>query len=338
MKRLLKGLMLAAGLLAAVPGAASAQDDFYAGKTVTIVVGLSAGGGYDLYARFLAEHMSRHIPGHPKIVVENRPGAATRTATTYVYEVAPKDGTVIGNSLNILPLDQFIFPQQRRYDLTKVQFIGNIAGLTSVIAVSDKSPVQTVDDLTEKAAKLGSNGKNSETYIIPALINAFLGSKFDIVTGFPGVSDIDLAIERGEIDGRGGSWNSFRSLHQDWIDAGKIKPLMQIGTADDPFMQGVPQLSSLAKTDEQKAIFSLLSNTTRFSRAYWVAPGVPEERVKILRDAFQATMNDPEFKKAAEQANMEVTPSNAAEITAAIEELSKTPQEYLTKMREVLSE
>jgi tripartite-type tricarboxylate transporter receptor subunit TctC len=336
MNAILKGLLISAGLLAVVP-AASAADDFYAGKTITVVVGLSAGGGYDLYARVMAEHLGKHIPGHPNVVVENRPGAATRTATAYVYGVAPHDGTVIGNSLNMLPLDQIIFPKQRRYDLTKVQFLGNIAGLTSVIAVSNKSPMQTVDDITKKVAKLGSNGKNSETYIIPALINSFIGGKFEIILGFRGVAGVDLAIERGEIDGRGGSWNSFRSLHPDWIKANKIKPLMQIGATDDPFMPGVPQLSSLAKTDEQKAIFSLLSHTTRFTRAYWVAPEVPKDRVKILRDAFMATMKDPEFLAAAKKANMEVSPSSPEEIEVALHELANTPPEYLKKMKDVLS-
>ena len=336
MKAILRSLLVSVGLLAVVP-AASAANDFYAGKTITVVVGLSAGGGYDLYARVMAEHLGKHIPGHPNVVVENRPGAATRTATTYVYAVAPKDGTVIGNSLNMLPLDQFIFPKQRRYDLTKVQFLGNIAGLTSVIAVSNKSPVQTVDDITKKTAKLGSNGKSSETYIVPALANAFLGGKFQIILGFRGVTGVDLAIERGEIDGRGGSWNSFRALHPDWIKAKKIKPLLQIGTTDDPYMPGVPQLSSLAKTKEQKAIFSLLSNTTRFTRAYWVAPGVPKDRVKILQDAFMATMKDPAFLAAAEKAKMEVSPSTPQQIETALDELAKTPPEFLKKMKDVLS-
>lgn len=335
MKAIWKGLLISAGLLAVVPAASAA--DFYAGKTITVVVGLSAGGGYDLYARVMAEYLGKHIPGHPNVVVENRPGAATRTATAYVYGVAAKDGTVIGNSLNMLPLDQFIFPKQRRYDLTKVQFLGNIAGLTSAIAVTNKSPVQTVDDITKKAAKLGSTGKSSETYIIPALANSFLGGKFEVILGFRGVAGIDLAIERGEVDGRGGSWNSFRALHPDWIKAKKIKPLLQIGATDDPFMPGVPQLSSLAKTDEQKVIFSLLSNTTRFSRAYWMSPEVPKDRVKILRDAFIATMKDPAFLAAAKKAKMEVTPSTPQQIEAALQELAKTPPEYLKKMKDVLS-
>lgn len=314
---------------------ASAQD-FYAGKTISIVVGLSPGGGYDVYARFLARHMGRHIPGKPAMVVENKPGAATATASAHVYRAAVKDGTVIGMSLNMLPLYQVLFPEKVNFDFTKARFVGNMATLTSAIAVSDRSPVKTVADMTRSAANLGSNGVLSETYIIPAVLNVFAGAKFNVVMGYPGTSVMDVAIERGELDGRGGQWNSFVVARPDWVKSGKILPLIQIGMEEDAHMKGVPQLNSLAKDDRQRAIYRILSQLPRFSRAFWVAPEVPAERIAILRAAFVATMQDKEFLAEAEKSKLEITPTAPKDLEDAVAELAATPPAVLDVLRDIL--
>ena len=329
------------GLLAAcmlVPSWQSLAASFYEGRTISIVVGVPAGGGYDTYARFLARHLGKHVAGGPRVIVENRPGAASAISSAYVYRIAPKDGTVICISTNMLPLYQTLFPDKVNLDVTKIQFIGNMATLTSVIAVSDRSPVKTIAGMTQRSATLGSNGILSETYIIPTVLNHFAGAKFKVVLGFGGTSQMDLAIERGELDGRGGLWSSFVVGRPDWIKSGKIIPVLQIGTEDDQLMRGVPQLMSLATSEEQRAIYSILSNQPRLSRAFWVAPEVPADRIELLRKAFGDTMKDPELLAETTKAKLEITPTTPKDVQDAIIELASTPKEYLQVLRDILKD
>ncbi len=324
------------GALAVLAGSPAVAQPFYEGKTVTLMVGLAPGGGYDVYARFLARHFGKHIPGNPRVIVENKPGAATATSTTYIYNSAPKDGTVLGMSLDILPLYQTLFPDRVNFDMSKVQWIGNMATLNSVIAVSDRSPVKKVADMTKASAALGSNGVLSQTYIVPALLNAFHGAKFKIVLGFQGTAQMDLAIERGEIDGRGGQWTSFAVGRADWVKQGKIMPLIQIGTEDDPQLKGAPQLSSLATNDQQRAIYRIISAMPQLSRAFWVAPGVPADRIEILRTAFTAAMKDPGLLADAGKANLEISPTTHKDVQDTVAELARTPQQHLDVVRNIL--
>ena len=328
-------LALLAAPLASAP--ASAQS-FYEGKTISLVVGLAAGGGYDVYARFLARHFGRHIPGNPRVIVENKPGAATATAATYVYRNAVKDGTVLGMSLDMLPLYQTLFPERVNFDLSKVNWIGNMATLNSVIAVSDRSPVKTVAEMTKATAILGSNGVLSQTYIVPALLNAFHGAKFKIVLGFQGTSQMDLAIERDEIHGRGGQWNSFTVSKPEWVASGKILPMIQIGVDDDPAFKGAPLLTSLATDARQRAVYRIISTMPRLSRAFWVAPEVPADRVEQLRAAFAATMKDPDLLADAGKATLEISPTAPKEVQEAIAELAATPKDYLQVLRDLMKD
>jgi tripartite-type tricarboxylate transporter receptor subunit TctC len=297
-------------------------NDFYLGKTITITSGSGVGGGYDVYARLLAQFIGRHIPGNPRVVVENRLGAGTRVATTYVYNIAPKDGTAIGNSVNLLPFDQFVFPEANRtYDLSKVQFIGNMAALTGMIVVNQSAGIRTFEEAKHKVVTLGSNSRFSETYVAPAIINAVGGTKFHIVQGFPSSTHaIDLAMERNEVSGRAGGWSAYRVKHPNWVEDGKLFPLVQMGMQEAAVLKGrgVPMLTSLAETDEQRAIYQAISMGSLFSRAYWLAPEVPAERVAILSKAFDAVMEDPEFLAYADKHNFEITPSSAAMVNEAM--------------------
>jgi tripartite-type tricarboxylate transporter receptor subunit TctC len=299
--RLLHGL--ATGLLVLVTAAPAPAQEFYSGKTVSLLVGLAPGGGYDVYARFLARHFGKHIPGNPRIVVENKPGAATATATAYVFHNAPKDGTVLGMSLDILPLYQTLFPERVQFDMSKVHFIGNMATLNSVIAMSGSSPVKTIADMKTKEAVLGSNGVLSQTYIVPALLNHFNGAKFKIVLGFQGTSQMDLAIERGEIHGRGGQWTSFAVTRPDWVKSGKIFPFLQIGMEEDPEMKGAPMLTSLA----------------------------------TLRKAFADTMKDPGLLAEAKKSNLEITPTPPEAVQEAVREMAATPKQHLDALRKIVA-
>jgi tripartite-type tricarboxylate transporter receptor subunit TctC len=318
-------------------GSAMASS-FYEGKTISFVVGLAPGGGYDVYTRLLARHLPKYIPGSPKIIVENRVGAASGTAATYVYRIAPKDGTVVGVTLEILPLYQKVFAERVGFDMSKVHWIGNMATMNSMIAVSDKSPVKTIADMTRHEAHLGSTGVLSLTYIVPALLNSLHGAKFKIVTGYRGTSEIDLAIERGELHGAGGQWTRYVSGRPDWIASGKIMPLLQFGLDDDPLMKGAPQLTSLAENDEQRAIYRIISSAPRFARAMWVAPEVPADRVEMLRKAFAETMRDAGFLADAAKAKLDISPTSVSDVQSAAADIGATPQQHLQMLRELLKD
>ena len=304
---------------------AEAQTPYYQGKTINMIIGSGVGGGYDVYGRLLAQFLGKHIPGNPRFIVENRPGASTRTATTYVYKIAPKDGTVIGNSVNTLPFDQFLYPKDKReYDLTKVQYIGNMAALTGILVVNASTGIKTIQELKTKEVVIGTNNKSSETYIVPAVLKEIGGYKLKIVHGFPGsVNEIDLAMERNEVSGRAGSWSGYTTLNPNWANAGKLVPLVQAGTQDAANLvgKGVPFLEDIAQNETEKAIYTAISMGSMFSRAYWVAPEVPAAQVAILRTAFDALMKDPEFLKWCAGRSIEITPSNGAEVNQSLKKM-----------------
>ena len=324
--------------LAVLWSAPATASGFYEGKTISFVVGLAPGGGYDVYARLLARYFPKYVPGNPKVIVENRLGAASGTAATYVYRIAPKDGTVLGVTLEILPLYQRVFADRVAFDMSKVHWIGNMATMNSMIAVSDKSPVKTVQDMTKNEANLGSTGVLSLTYIVTALLNTLHGAKFRIVLGYRGTSEIDLAIERGELHGAGGQWTRYVSGRPDWIASGKIIPFLQFGPDDDPLMKGAPQLTSLAVNDQQRAVYRIISSAPRFARAMWVAPEVPSDRIAILRQAFDQALKDPGFLADARKAKLDISPTSVSDVEAAAADIGATPQEPIQMLRELLKD
>jgi tripartite-type tricarboxylate transporter receptor subunit TctC len=333
---------IALALLVACAGVTSAQaQDFYKGKRLTVIAGSGVGGSYDLYARLLADSIGKFIPGNPNVVVENRVGAGSRLAMNYLYRQAPKDGTVIGLGTNLLPFDQFVFPEAaRQYDITNFQYLGNMASLNGVIAVWHTAGVKTFEDIQKKEVILGANSRVSETYIIPAVLNAIAGTKFKIVHGFPGnVSEIDLAIERGEVFARGGSWASFRISQAEWVKTGKIIPIVQNGSKRSAELPNVPLLIELAQNDEQRAIFNLLMSGSVFSRAFAAPPEVPAPQMAILRKAFMDTVTDKEFVTTAEKRGFEISPSTHVELEKVIAEVqSSVKPEFLAKIRPILQQ
>jgi tripartite-type tricarboxylate transporter receptor subunit TctC len=220
--------------------------------------------------------------------------------------------------------------------MSKVHFIGNMATLNSVIAMSGNSPVKTLADMKTKQAVLGAAGVLSQTYMVPALLNHFNGAKFKIVLGFQGTSQMDLAIERGEIDGRGGQWKSFVVSRPDWIKSGKIFPFLQIGMEEDEEMKGAPMLTSLASDDTQRAIYRLLSQSPRLSRAVWAPPEIPPDRTAILRKAFAATMEDQAFLAEAGKSKLDITPTPPEAVQQAVREMADTPKRHLDALRKIV--
>jgi len=332
----------AAALFAVCAVAAEAEaQDFYKGKRLTVIAGSGVGGSYDLYARLLADQIGKFIPGNPNVVVENRVGAGSRLAMNYLYRQAPKDGTVIGLGTNLLPFDQFVFPEAaRQYDMAKFQYLGNMASLNGIIAVWHTTGVKTFEDIKKTEVILGANSRVSETYIIPAVLNVMAGTKFKIVHGFPGnVSEIDLAIERGEVFARGGSWASFRISQAEWVKSGKIIPIIQNGSKRHPDLPNVPLLIDVAENDEQRAIFNLLMSGSVFSRAFAAPPEVPAAQMAILRKAFMDSLADKAFVAMAESRGFEITPSSHEELEKVIADVQSTVKpEFLAKIRPILQQ
>jgi tripartite-type tricarboxylate transporter receptor subunit TctC len=330
-------MVIAVFALLAVPANAFAQTpaEFFAGKTISLVVGYTAGGNYDLYARLLAESMPRHIPGNPQIVVQNRPGAGGRNTANYVYNVSAKDGTIWALTNNMMPLFQVLDPASARYDLTKAQWIGNMAELNSVVALWHTAPARNLDEAKKSETVLGSTGRGGETYIVPAMMNAVLGTRFKIVTGYPGINEIMLAIERGELNGRSGSWANLTQQHAEWLSSRKIAAIIQIGMRADPEIAR-PLLLDLARTSDEKGLLELVSGFPVFSRAPWLPAGVPDDRVQALRRAFDATLADPALVAAAKERSIDLKPNRGEEVQKHALALATLPPAVLARAREIL--
>lgn len=321
--------------LSPLPAPAQSPAEFFAGKTISLVVGYTAGGNYDLYARLLAEFMPRHIPGNPQMVVQNRPGAGGRNTANYVYNVSAKDGTIWALTNNMMPLFQVLDPASARYDLTKAQWIGNMAELNSVVALWHTAPAKTLDEAKKVETVLGSTGRGGETYIVPAMINAVLGTKFKIVTGYPGINEIMLAIERGELQGRSGSWANLVQQHAEWVKSKRIVTLVQIGITKDPEIDK-PLLVDLAKSPEERGLLELVSGFPVFSRAPWLPAGVPDDRVQALRRAFDAAMRDTAMLKASKERNIDLKPNSGEEVQKLALAVGNLPPAVLARARDIL--
>lgn len=315
----------------------SAQSPSFEGETISIYVGTSAGSTYDAYARLLAEHMPKHIPGKPSMIVRNQPGAGGAKAASYLYNVAPKDGTALGLVQQNLPLFQVLSPSQAQFDMGKMNWIGVLTDISSVIAVSNTTGVKDIAGAKAKEIAVGSTGRGSETYQIPTLMNELLGTKFKIISGYKGVAGMDVAIERGELQGRGGSLLSWTSRKPDWIKDGKIHFIVQIGLEKAKDLPAsVPLLTDLAPDAKTRKMLELVSSAGAVGRAVVAPPGMPADRVKALRAAFDATVVDPAFIADTSKRNMPLNPSTGAKVQKIVEETVSAPEDVTKRLRAIL--
>ena len=329
-------LILALQPLTMQSAAAQSGDTFYQGKTVNLIVGFTPGGNYDIYARLVAEFLGRHIPGNPQIQVQNRPGAGSLNAAQYVISVAPNDGLAIGMTANALPLDQLLEGDKAAVDMKKVRWLGNLVELTSAVTLWHTAPAKTLDDMKKTEVVFGSTGPAGETYMVPIVINELLGTKIKMVTGYPGINEVMLAMERGEIHGRSGSWSNVQQ-RPEWIREKKIIPLVQIGMRKHPDMATLPLLTEIVTKPEDKPIAELISATVAISRSLWVSPNVPEARVKTLRAAFDAMVKDAEFVKTAGARNLELSPSQGDAVENQLRRVLDVKPEVADRMRKILA-
>ena len=315
-------------------GAAHAQSvaDFYRGKSIDLDIGYSVGGGYDLYARLIAHRLSDHIPGNPKIVPKNMEGAGSLRLANYLYAAAPSDGTVIGATSRGAAFDPLLGETGARFDASKFSWIGSANNEVSVCVASASSGFAKFDDLFDRQLTIGSTGAADDTYQFPALINAVLGTKFKIVTGYPGGNDVSLALERGEVQGRcGWSWSSIKTTRFNWVRNKRIIVLVQMSLTKHPDLPDVPLIMDLAKSAEQRQIFKMIFARQTMGRPYLAPPDVPPDRLAALRQGFMDTMRDREFLADAEANKFEINPVSGDELEALVKDVYRTPPEVVKK-------
>ncbi len=333
------GIIASAVLMAGVAGAASAASvaDFYQGKTIKLIIGTGVGGSYDLHGRLVGRHIARHIPGNPKLVVQNMPGAGSRKAAGYIYNVAPQDGTVLANILNTIPLLQALGKAGKKFDAAKFHWIGNLTNTVAVVAVWHNVPVKTVNDARKTSVIIGATSPGSLSTTIPLVLNNVLGTKFRIVTGYKSGRSIDRALEQGEVQARAGaSWRVWKRSYPHWIQGNKLVILAQIGSQRDPTISKVPLLSELGRNAEETKLLKLFSSPMTVGKPTVVAPNVPKARVKALRKAYSDTMGDPKFLADAKRQGLLVSPISGTALQKLVEDTVRAPGALIAKAKKAI--
>ena len=331
-----RGLALSACVLCAGGSsvAADSVQDFYAGKTMNVIVSTGAGSIFDNTARAISRHMSRHLPGAPSFVVRNMPGAGHMRATQYMFAQAPKDGSHMAVVNNGIPLEQLVAGLAARFDVRQFNWIGS-AGLSNLLTFSwHTTNVKSFEDAKARELIMGATGVSSNGFLYPNVLNTLLGTKFKIVSGYGTSMEADLGMERGEVNGRAGfSLSAVLAEHPDWIEQKKINILFQTGLAREPSLPDAPLMQDLAKTDEQRAVLMLLSQSVGLGRPFFAPPDVPADRVAALRKAFDATMQDANFRKEADAQKLDIRPMDGARLASLVMQIVDAPPVIAEKVR-----
>ena len=333
-----KGAGLVAALCAAMIGAAleakaETPEQFYAGRTIDLVIGYPPGGSNDTWARILARHLGRHVPGRPHIVPRNMPGAGSFVAVNHIYNIAPKDGTVIGIAAPTTALDERLGTQGVRFKTAELNWIGRIDSLINIVFMWKTSPVKSVAYAQRIESTLAATGAGSTVAIYPTVMNNVLGTKFKLIMGYRGSGEAMLAVERGEVEGHSTSWTALKVAHPDWIRDGKVTVLVQFALKGHPELPHVPVVVDLARNEEERRILRAVMNATEVGTAFFSTPGVPADRLEALRRAFDATMKDPDFLAEVERMKLAVNPITGEELQKLVAEVSDLPPALLEKVR-----
>lgn len=330
----LRWLAAIIGVVTAVPAVA---DDFYKDKTIQIVIGSAAGGSYDAYGRLVARHIGRLIPGSPTVVPRNMPGAAGTVVASWIYSVAPKDGTALGAPLNTIPLAQVLNPSKVQFNCAEFQWIGTVASPTNVLVTWHTSGVKTLADAKRKEVLIGATTPGTTMEMYPLMASSLFGAKFKVITGYHGGTEINVAMERGEVQGRGSnSYMSYMFQNPDWIRDKKINVIFQMTLRRDPLLPDVPALIELAETEEQRQVVSLLATTETVGRPLIAPPGTPADRVALLRQALSDAVKDQKFLDDAKKARLEVQPVSGAEMQKMIIGLVNAKPEVVEKYKQAV--
>jgi len=329
-----------AWLGATFPGLA--QDSlaaFYKGRTIDMIVSSGVGGGQDANARLIARHWPKHIPGAPAMVVKNMPGAGHLRAANYIANQSPKDGTVIGALVPSFLLSQVLQTSKGiQFDAGQFNWLGASAAVNSTFYVWSTSPVKSMEDATRRETLMGATGAGSYTMIYPAIMNAIVGTKFKVVAGYKSTAEVNLALERGEVEGRAGNnFNSLKMENGDWLRDGKIRLIAQVGLERDPEFPQLPLMMEFGRNDDERALLKLFSADIAVGRTFLTTPGAPADRVEILRSSFLATMKDEALLKEANEGNVEISPVPGAKLQQIVQEIVATPPDIARRAREALA-
>jgi tripartite-type tricarboxylate transporter receptor subunit TctC len=328
----LAGVALSALALGFGLACAWAQADVFAGKTVQMIIGFGPGGGYDLWGRTVARHIGKHLPGKPHVVPQNMPGAGSFVATSHLYNAAPKDGTALGIIARDAALGPLTGAPGARFDATKLSWIGTPTKETNVCIAFHTAKVKTVQDLLAQELIVGDTGPGTGTRAYPKALNELIGTKFKVVGGFHSSADVFLAMERGEVEGICESLDSVKNRRPDWIAKKTVSVLFQGGAAPNPELKDVPFVLDLARNAEQKEAIEFLYAGQGIGRPFVAPPGLPPERLRMLRDAFNATIKDAEFIADAHRSKLDLDPEDGEHLAALVERIYATPKPIVDKI------
>ena len=333
--------LLAAFLALAVVISARADEvaDFYRGRSVTLFIGYSAGGGYDAYGRVLARHLGKHIPGGPSVVVQNMPGAGSLRCANFLYNLAPRDGTAIGHFSRGLAMEPLIGTSPTQFDARRFGWLGSGTDEVSIFVTWHSSAVKSWDDALIKPFTVAGEGSGSDPDVFSAVLKNAFGARLKLVSGYPGSAEVVLAIERGEVDGRvGWSWSSLKLLKPDWVAGQRVNFIVQLALNKSQELAQAPLILDFADTERKRQILRLVLSRQPMARPFAAPPGLPQDRLRALRKAFDATMADPEFLAEAKHRGLEVNPVSGSEIDRLVDELYSTPPDIVAETRRMISD
>ncbi len=336
-RTLLQAAILASAIVASASAHADAIADFYRGKTMQMIIATSPGGDYDTRGRLLARHMARLIPGEPTIIPQNMPGGVGIAAANHMANAAPRDGTMLHMLMQNMPAHQAIGGQGVKFDTRKLIFIGNTTDAPNVINSWHTTGITSIEQVKTQELVVGAAGTATPAAYYPAALNAMAGTKFKIVAGYPGGNDVNLAMEKGEVGGRGSnSWASYKSLNPKWIAEGKIHILVQIGLQRAKDLPNVPLLFELASNEADREVLRFISADTAIARSAVTTPDVPTERVVALRKAFMDTMKDDQFLSEASKMGIDISPRSGEDSQAVADKIVAAPADVVARAKVLL--
>jgi tripartite-type tricarboxylate transporter receptor subunit TctC len=312
---------------------AQTPEEFYKGKTIDFVIGYPPGGSNDTLGRLVARHIGKHIPGKPNVIPKNMPGAGSFLAVNTVFNVSPKDGSVIGIGAPTMPLDERLGTQGVRFKTAELNWIGRTDSLINMVFMWKTSPVKTFADALKIESTLSGTGVGSTVSIFPTVMNHVFGTKFKLVMGYKGSNEAMLAVERGEVEGHSTSYTALKVAHPDWIREGKVTILVQFALKRHPEMPDIPTAVDLARSGEERVILSAVMAAAEVGTAFFTTPGVPPDRLNALRRAFDATMKDADFHADVERTRLAINPIAGEELQKLVADVNNLPPQLVEKVR-----
>jgi tripartite-type tricarboxylate transporter receptor subunit TctC len=330
---------IALWMMSAATTTASAQNPdieaFYRGKTLSMIIGYPVGGANDNYARTLARHIGKHIPGNPAVVAKNMQGGGSVIAANYMANTAPRDGTVLSLLAATAPLEEALGASGVKYKAAEFNWIGRMASAVNATIVMASAPVKSLDDAYRHEVILAGTGRAATTTVYPSVLNKVLGLRFKVVVGFEGSIAAFLAMERGEVEGHSTSWDGIKSARASWVEEKKVNVIVQYGIHRHPELPDVPTSVELGRTDAERQVLRIVANATEIGKTALTTPGVPADRVEALRRAFDATMTDPDYVAEMKKLQLEIIPLGGEELQKLAQEVGNVPPDVLQKVKAI---